>query len=218
MQRFSNVISFITHPIFIVIYSFIIYFKMDTFYNEMLFLAAPNVYWLLLGFLLMMVVFFPILTLFIMHRNKTISSFSIPNRKERLPVLFFIITYYAMTYYIFRHWNETLLSLLNPYISFLFGGLILLILLFLITSFWKISLHSASISALSGGIMAFTLSIGEINNLKVIMLINTGLLFLIGMVCFSRLFLKAHSFSQVLSGVVLGFSLMFILVYFQFKV
>ena len=53
----------------------------------MLFLAAPKIYWALLFFLFLMVVFFPLVTIYLMYRNKTISSMSIPIRKERLPGL-----------------------------------------------------------------------------------------------------------------------------------
>ena len=120
-----------------------------------------------------------------------------------------------MTYYIFRHWNETLLNLLQPYLSFLFAGLILIVLVFTITFWWKISLHSASISGLCGGIMAESIVINELNNINTIMTFNTILLLLIGVVSFSRLYLKAHTFFQVISGVILGFSTMFVTVYFK---
>ena len=191
---------------------------MDTFFNQMLMIAAPKVYWLLLAFLLMMVVVFPFISLFIMSKNKIISSYSIPNRKERLPVLFFMITYYSMTYYIFRHWNETLLNLLDPYVSFLFATILLLVSLFLITTTWKISLHSSSIAGLCGGIMAEIVAINEVNNSNTIMIINTLLLVLMGLVCFSRIYLKAHTFLQVIAGLSLGFSLMFVVVYFQWSI
>ena len=184
----------------------------------MLFIAAPKIYWLLLVFILMMAVCFPLLTMFIMFKNKIISSYSINERKERIPMLFFVIIYYSMTYYIFRHWNETLLNLLEPYVYFLFAGILLLIIVFIITFWWKISLHSASISGLCGGIMAETLVISELNNITTIMIINTVLLMLIGIVSFSRLYLKAHTFSQVITGIVLGFGIMFMTIYFKLYV
>ena len=65
----------------------------------MLFLAAPKIYWALLFFLFLMVVFFPLVTIYIMYRNKTISSMSIPIRKERLPVLI-LISIYLPIYFI----------------------------------------------------------------------------------------------------------------------
>ncbi|MBL17725.1 MAG: hypothetical protein CL848_02460 [Crocinitomicaceae bacterium] len=218
MRIFSHFISVLIHPVFIVVYSFLIYFEIDSFYNKMLFIAAPKIYWLLLVFILMMAVCFPLLTMFIMFKNKIISSYSINERKERIPMLFFVIIYYSMTYYIFRHWNETLLNLLEPYVYFLFAGILLLIIVFIITFWWKISLHSASISGLCGGIMAETLVISELNNITTIMIINTVLLMLIGIVSFSRLYLKAHTFSQVITGIVLGFGIMFMTVYFKLYV
>ena len=133
MKTFCKIISFVFHPVFMVIYSYFIYFHMDSIYNQMLFLAAPKIYFPLFSFLFLMAVFFPLLTVYIMHKNKLISSIAISKRKERLPVLALVIIYYSMTYYIFRYWNTTLLNLLHPYLSFLFAGLILLLLLTLIT-------------------------------------------------------------------------------------
>lgn len=215
MTTFSKVISIIFHPVFTVIYSYLIYFNIQNIYNQMLFLAAPKIYWALLFFLFLMVVFFPLVTIYIMYRNKSISSMSIPIRKERLPVLILVSIYYLMTYYIFRYWNTTLLNLFHPYLSFLFAGLVLIVTLTAITYFWKISLHSSSISALCGGMMAETLIACPVVYQEQVLYINMALLVLLGLVSFSRLFLKAHTLSQTIAGIVLGFSLAFSLVFFQ---
>ncbi len=218
MKTFCKIISFVFHPVFTVMYSYFIYFHMDCIYNQMLFLAAPKIYFPLFSFLFLMAVFFPLLTVYIMHKNKLISSIAIPKRKERLPVLALVIIYYSMTYYIFRYWNTTLLNLLQPYLSFLFAGLILLLLLTLITLKWKISIHAASIAGLNGGMAALTLIAQPIINLKQIFFINAVLLIFIGMVSFSRMYLKAHSATQILAGISLGFSLVFSLVFNQFYI
>ena len=215
MTKFSKVISIIFHPVFTVIYSYLIYFNIQNIYNQMLFLAAPKIYWALLLFLLLMVVFFPLLTIYFMYRNKSISSISIPIRKERLPVLILVTIYYLMTYYIFRYWNSTLLNLFHPYLSFLFAGLVLIVTLTVITYFWKISLHSSSISALCGGMMAETLIAHPVGGQEKVFYINMALLVFIGLVSFSRLFLKSHTLSQTVAGIALGFSLAFSLVFFQ---
>ncbi|MEK9619995.1 MAG: hypothetical protein VW078_07870 [Flavobacteriales bacterium] len=215
MTIFSKAIAIIFHPVFTVIYSYLIYFHIQNIYNQMLFLAAPKIYWALLFFLFLMVVFFPLVTIYIMYRNKTISSMSIPIRKERLPVLILISIYYLMTYYIFRYWNTTLLNLFHPYLSFLFAGLVLIFTLTAITYFWKISLHSSSISALCGGMMAETIVAHPVSSQEQVFYINMALLVLVGIVCFSRLYLKAHTVSQTITGIALGFSLAFSLVFFQ---
>jgi len=215
MTRFSKVISIIFHPVFTVIYSYLIYFNIQNIYNQMLFLAAPKIYWALLFFLFLMVVFFPLLTIYIMYRNKSISSMSIPIRKERLPVLVLVTIYYFMTYYIFRYWNTTLLNLFYPYLSFLFAGLVLIVSLTAITYFWKISLHSSSMSALCGGMTAETLIAHPVGGEEQAFYINMALLVFLGLVSFSRLYLKAHTLSQTIAGIALGFSLAFSLVFFQ---
>ena len=213
MTIFSKAIAIIFHPVFTAIYSYLIYFNIQNIYNQMLFLAAPKIYWALLFFLFLMVVFFPLVTIYIMYRNKTISDMSIPIRKERLPVLILISIYYLMTYYIFRYWNSTLLNLFHPYLSFLFAGLVLIFTLTAITYFWKISLHSSSISALCGGMMAETLVAQPVTSQDQVLYINMALLVLVGMVCFSRLYLKAHTLSQTIAGIALGFSLAFSQIY-----
>jgi|TARA_B110000305_G_C19378702_1_gene608375 membrane-associated phospholipid phosphatase len=215
MKLFSKAISIIFHPIFTAIYSYLIYFNIQNIYNQMLFLAAPKIYWALLFFLFLMAAFFPLITIYIMYRNKSISSISIPIRKERLPVLILISIYYLMTYYIFRYWNSTLLNLFHPYLSFLFAGLVLILTLTVITYWWKISLHSSSISALCGGMMAETLIAQPVASQSQVLYINMALLVLVGIVSFSRLYLKAHSLSQTIAGIVLGFTLAFSLVFFQ---
>ena len=181
----------------------------------MLFLAAPDIYWALLCFLFLMAVIFPLVTVFVMYKNKTISSISMPKRKERLPVLALVGIYYLMTYYIFQYWNATMLNLFHPYLSFLFAGVFLLLLLIIVTLFWKISIHSASISGLCGGMMAESLIAQPVSSQEEVLLINTILLILIGIVSFSRIHLKAHTLYQTIAGVILGFSLVFTLVFFK---
>ena len=220
MRNFSQLISALFHPIFILLYAYLIYFKIDCFNNQMFFILESlndvNYYWMIFGFIFFMAVIFPFVTMIIMFVMKTISNFSIPDRKERLPILVFVIFYYLMTYYILSHWNQSLLNLFYPFVSFLFGGVTLLILLFFITMKWKISLHSASISGLCGGIMAMGLIL-PINNLHTMVLINMGLLIAIGIV-FSRIYLNAHSVPQILAGILLGFSTVFSMVYFQWSI
>ena len=218
MKLFSNTISFLYHPVFMVIYAYLIYFNMDTYVNRILYLFSPNFYWLFFFFLLSMAVVFPLITMVIMHKTNWISSYQIPIRKERLPVLVFVMIYYIMTYVIFRSWNQKLSFFIDPYVSFLFGGLALLAILFFITIKWKISLHTASIAGLAGGMMAVLLHQQEVYNLTTMMAINSILLLSIGLVSFSRLYLKAHSYGQILAGIATGFLVMYTIVFNQWYI
>jgi membrane-associated phospholipid phosphatase len=89
------------------------------------------------------------------------------------------------------------------------------LLITLINLKWKISIHAASISGLCGGMMAITLIAQPIVNLHQIFLVNTILLTFIGLVSFSRSYLNAHTYFQLLVGISLGFSLVFTLVFNQ---
>ena len=51
MKTFCKIISFVFHPVFTVMYSYFIYFYMNSIYNQMLFLAAPKIYFPLFSFL-----------------------------------------------------------------------------------------------------------------------------------------------------------------------
>ena len=218
MKIVSQLISFIFHPIFIVLYAYFIYFNTDTYTNRILYLFSPGFFKLFLLFLFSMAVFFPLTTIIIMKRTGWISSYDIPERKERLPVLVFTMIYYVMTYYIFRSWNQNLSFFIDPFISFLFGGLVLLSVLFFITTFWKISLHSSSIAGLAGGSMALLLLQREAYNLDTMMWVNSFLLLSIGLVSFSRLKLNAHQYGQVLAGTAAGFIVMFMIVINQWYI
>ena len=218
MKVVSQFISFIFHPIFIVLYAYLIYFNTDTYTNRILYLFSPGFFKLFFLFLFSMAVFFPLTTIIIMKRTGWISSYHIPERKERLPVLVFTMIYYGMTYFIFRSWNQNLSFFIDPFISFLFGGLVLLGVLFIITTFWKISLHTASISGLAGGSMALLLLQKEAYNVDVMMGVNSLLLFSIGLVSFSRLKLNAHHYGQVLVGSSVGFIIMFMIVINQWYI
>ena len=119
-----------------------------------------------------MAVFFPLITIIIMKRTGWISSYDIPERKERLPVLVFTMIYYVMTYYIFRSWNQNLSFFIDPFISSYLEGYLIECFVFH-HHFLKISLHSSSIAGLAGGFMALLLLQREAYNLDTMMWVNS---------------------------------------------
>ena len=50
------------------------------------------------------------------------------------------------------------------------------------------------------------------------LLVNALLLFMIGLVSFSRVFLKAHNVLQVVTGIVVGFVVVFGMVFLQLNI
>ena len=166
-------------------------------------------------------IIFPLISLLIMRKTKFVSDFNLSQRKERIPVLIIVFIYYAMVYFMYKTWNESYLNLPTPFehlISFLFGGLVLLILTLGITIKLKISLHSVAISGMTGGFLALSIVMNPIYNLEILIQLNALLLIIMGLVGSSRLLLKAHSVQEVLMGMVLGFGIEYIIVVNQWSI
>jgi len=141
----------------------------------------------------------PGLSILMLKTSNTISSVTLFDRKERVLPFIIITLVYCIIAYMFA-----LQKTFNPLISALVIGMaILSILLTLITFYFKISVHSTTIS----GVIGFT--IGTHQNFPTefnFIYMLTILVLLAGAVSSSRLSLDAHKPIEVLSGILLGFS------------
>ena len=79
-----------------------------------------------------------------------------------------------------------------------------------ITIFWKISIHSAAVSAILG----FTVGVVYTGYQTELIGILCGVSILLGMVMSARLFMNVHSPAQAWAGATVGFVISFISVYF----
>jgi membrane-associated phospholipid phosphatase len=149
-----------------------------------------------------------------MRKSNIISDYELSVRKERMPVLISSLIYLSVYYYLIRslEFNKFDSIVFGSFLSVIWGGIIVSILCILITYFWKISLHTAAISGLAGGLIGLTLLLTPIANFQEIVILNSVAILLVGIVGFSRLFLKAHNYLQVIAGMILGFSVEFLIV------
>ena len=220
MRNVSLFFSFVFHPVFIPLYSVFFYFKIDNYQNRILSIDDKFLY-VMFSLMIIIGIVFPLISLFIMRKTRIISDFNLFQRKERIPVLIIVFLYYVMIYFMYRTWNESYLNLPSPFdqlMSFLFAGLILLILSIVITMKLKISLHSLAISGMAGGFLALTIVMSPIYNIETVTQFNALLLITMGIVGSSRLLLKAHSVQEVLIGMALGFGIEYIVVINQWSV
>ena len=213
MTLLSKVLSVVFQPLFLPIYAFLLYVIID---HHSTFLIRSEQASLQFNYILsiqiLLAVIIPIGSLYVMYRSNIISSMSIPDRKERIPIFIITLFYYLLTYYFLRKIHVTNLEFLGAFMSFLTGGIILTGLSLLITFFWKISIHAIGISGLSGAFLGFFELLFPIQNEKEILVINILLLLLVGLVCSARLYLKAHSFLQIIAGITLGFGIEYLVV------
>ncbi|EAY29009.1 phosphatase PAP2 family protein [Microscilla marina] len=125
------------------------------------------------------------------------------NRQDRRWVFVFTSLIYVIATVLFE------IKAQNPFITLVLASVTLsLLLLTLITFFWKISAHSVGMSGILGILLGFNYRLGE-SALFYPILIAT---ILVGLVMTARLYLDAHSPAQVAAGFFMGFVVNFITV------
>ena len=213
MTIFSKVISVVFQPLFLPIYAFLLYVTIEHHSTVLIRSEQATVQFnYILSIQMLLAVIIPIGSLYVMYRSNIITSMSIPDRKERIPIFIITLFYYLLTYYFLRKIHVTNLDFLGAFMSFLTGGIVLTGLSLLITFFWKISIHAIGISGLAGAFLGFSELLFPIQNGEGITIINTLLLLLVGVICSARLYLKAHSFLQIIAGITLGFGVEYLVV------
>ena len=213
MTLLSKVISVVFQPLFLPIYAFLLYVTIDHHSTFLIRSEQASIQFnYILSIQILLAVIIPIGSLYVMYRSNIITSMSLPDRKERIPVLIITLFYYLLTYYFLRKIHVTNLDFLGAFMSFLTGGIILTALSLMITFFWKISIHAIGISGLAGAFLGFSELLFPIQNGGEITIINILLLILVGVVCSARLHLKAHSFLQIIGGITLGFGVEYLVV------
>lgn len=137
--------------------------------------------------------FIPAFAHLVLYFTGKVGDFFISNRNKRLPInLISLISLIA---------GQLILQQMHawPIDRVMFGSVIAVGVITVITLFWKVSAHVASISCIITSIFCFQFIVGDYSVwLQVVMLV------LAGAVGWSRIQLKAHTLAQVLVGVLVG--------------
>ena len=154
-------------------------------------------FWRALVVVLLITFAIPLLGITSFRVTRSISSVHLENRKERIIPFLFIGVFYAINAYLFTY---------KLYINDLIvigtqTNTILIFVIWIITFFWKISVHSAAIGGLTGFLMALVYRYPEMNLIYPAAICT----FLTGAVMSARLYLNAHSLGQTVAGLALGF-------------
>ena len=197
-EKFAKVISIIFHPVLIPTLGLFLIFNAG-FYFSMLSWDAKR--------FILLVVFFttgilPLLTVAILALNPKFDV-SLENSRDRIiPLLFSSIFYYLG--YIFMNKISTF-----PVIKiFLIASVLVIIILLMISFKWKISNHMAAIGGFTGTLLALSFKTG-INPLWAIILA----IFISGLGGTARLVLNKHDLWQIIAGYFLGFSILYLVIY-----
>ncbi|ELR70307.1 hypothetical protein C900_03992 [Fulvivirga imtechensis AK7] len=203
LKHLANIISIVFHPLLMAtLLIATLYFFLPTAIQPVNENAILPV--LLMVFLLTYVL--PLLSVGMLRLTNTISSLRLVDKRERLMPFLFITIYYAFATYIFAIRFE-----LGQVFMVIFGSITLSVLLVtIITKFFKVSAHSVGTAGLIGFLLAF--HIRYIDSRLILPLVAAFILH--GIVSSARLYLHTHDPKEVHFGSLLGFIINFGAVYF----
>jgi len=199
LQASARFISAIFHPLLIPTIGFLFLFN-SGFYFSILPWALKK-YMLLVVFIT--TCFLPALSIFILSIN---SKFDINMEKNTDRTLALIIS--AISYYIGYLFLKRLPSF-PIYNILLIGSVLVHVIMLPISMRWKISIHSAAIGGLIGGVLAVAFRLQE--NPAIIL---STLILIAGLVGTARLVLSKHTNAQIYVGFSIGFLTLFLIVTF----
>ena len=201
-MKMSRFLSYILHPIFMPLLVLYIILNYIDFFNILFFSYTKPLYIIISLFTLI----FPLISVLISLKFNTIASLEMSTKEERNTPLFYTIILMIIGFSLFKN-----ISQLSPYLTSVYlSSIIILIIAFLITKKWKISLHMLGIGGATGSFIALNIIFGGLYYWVILFL------FLSGLLAFSRLDLNAHTKDQVYIGFFLGCLLQtFFILYFN---
>lgn len=138
----------------------------------------------------------PVISLSTLRFTSTITSFWLEDRRERILPFFFMAAFYATTAYMFITRIKV-----NGFLSVILITMTLMVLVItIITFYYKISVHSTALSGLVGFIIGLMIKLPSSQLLYPLV----GSIMLTGTVMTARLALNAHTPLQILTGALLG--------------
>ncbi|MBR5663321.1 MAG: hypothetical protein IKX01_01160 [Bacteroidales bacterium] len=138
----------------------------------------------------------PALVIVMLKKWHFIESYEMDERDDRLGPLFIMVLFLFVT---LRFFNK--MPLFSIYNFYLTTVIVTTILAFIITFFWKISLH-----ALGWGCLTACLFLMTTISIRLYLLYFIGSIVISGIVAAARLKLKSHSNAQIYSGFAMGFA------------
>ncbi len=200
-QKIFSAISYIFHPLFMPILGMWLILYSGT-YLSLLPLEGKRAILLITA---LSTILLPLSVLPFLYYQKLLTSYKMPERKERLLPLLLSIVFYYFGYYILRKVGVP--SFIQ---HFLLASIICLVVAVLVHLKWKISTHMIGV----GGILGLISSFSHIFQQNITIVLMFAII-IAGAIGTARLYLKAHNQAQVYSGFMVGFILSFVVIVFM---
>ena len=203
MKRdFAESFSLSLHPILIPIYSLLFIFVLPIFEVKSLGFDF-QIY--IISVVFATTFLLPMLSLLFLKRLNVISSVYISDRKERNIPYLMMLSYYAITTYIFYR-IEFMPTIITLVVAIAGAGSLIL---FLFNLRLKVSAHAMSM----GGLIALLSLLMYFYELKILIPLLVAIL-LAGIVIASRIYLKSHTWTEIIIGFFVGILLSFSIGYY----
>lgn len=189
--KIAKIVSVLFHPLLIPTYTTLLLFNLNSY---IAFQIPYQAKLLILGMIVITTFFFPVLFILIMKRRGMIKSLHMENREERLYPFIITAIFYFLTYQMIRQ-----LQISDVYKLFTLGSAILILISMVVNFFMKISIHMVGIGGMLGALIGLSLHF-NLNMIYSIILI----IFVSGVIGYSRLKLNAHKPIQIYIGFLSG--------------
>ena len=199
LSLIARITSLVFHPLLIPTLGFLLLFNSGFYFSILPW--NVKIYMLLVVFLSTCIL--PAISILILSLNP---KFNLNMEKNTDRVLSLIIT--SISYYLGYQLLKRL-PVFPVYNVLLIGAVLVQIALLPISMRWKISMHTAAIGGLIGGILGLSFRIQE-NPIQLLSL----LILMAGLVGTSRLILQKHTESQVYAGFLIGFLILSLVITF----
>lgn len=198
-EKISKFISIIFHPVLIPTLGFFLLFN-SGFYFSMITWEAKR-------FVLLVVLFstgiLPVLSVAILALNSKF-DISMENSRDRIIPLMSSSVFYYLGFVLLER-----MKAFPVFKLFLVASVLVIVVMLIISFKWKISNHMAAVGGMTGTIFALSFR-GGVNPIFTILTV----ILISGLVGTARLVLKKHDLKQLTAGYILGFSVLYLVIYF----
>ncbi len=201
MKKIAQALSLLFHPVFMPLLGFFVIFHSGIYESNISW--EYKKYFYLINVLF--TVFLPLALISLLFYLNQVQSIELNSRRERsIPLMLTAVSFFLLVMVLHRLIPVPVLE------GFSFAGFLVVFVLYIASYRFKISLHLSGLGGICG--LIFVLSVFFDRDLLTFLSIA---LFVSGVVASSRLLLKAHNMSEIISGYLIGFSgTFFIVLYF----
>jgi len=191
----SKLISYLLHPVFVPLIGLFLILNSDA-YISVIDIRIVRMLYLIVG---TFTILLPLALISLFLFSGFIHSVNINDRRQRIIPYFITFILFYIAYFLVKK-----LPVSSFISSFLFASAISLLIIIIITYFWKISSHMAGM----GGLAGLMLSLSYVFNTDT-MYFLVIVFFVSGLLASARIRLNEHKPEEIYTGFILGFIMVF---------